>query len=66
MMSRHEIQLLEAARGAVERGTSLEDWMAEAWNAFMEARPGLREQLADLQLRAQLEELRTAGRIGEA
>jgi hypothetical protein len=59
-------QLLEAARAAAAIGTSLEDWMAEAWNAFMEARPGLRVQLADLQLLAQLEELRTSGRIGEA
>ncbi len=59
-------QLLEAARSAASVGTSLEDFMAEAWNAFMEARPGLREQLADLQLLAQLEELRGSGRIGEA
>ncbi len=59
-------QLLEAARAAASVGTSLEDFMAEAWNAFMEARPGLREQLADLQLLAQLEELRGSGRIGEA
>jgi len=58
--------LIDAARAAATSGTSLEDWMAEAWNAFMEARPGLREQLADLQLLAQLEELRTSGRIGNA
>jgi hypothetical protein len=61
-----EQTLLDAARVAAANGQSLEDWMAEAWNAFMEARPGLREQLADLQLLAQLEELRGSGRIGNA
>ena len=37
-----------------------------AWAAYLDARPGMREHLEDLQLRAQLEELRRDGRIGLA
>lgn len=37
-----------------------------AWAAYMDARPGMREQLEELQLRAQLEALRRDGRIGLA
>jgi len=37
-----------------------------AWAAYLDARPGMREHLEDLQLKAQLEELRRDGRIGLA
>jgi hypothetical protein len=37
-----------------------------AWAAYLEARPGMKEHLEELHLRAQLEELRKEGRIGLA
>lgn len=37
-----------------------------AWAAYLDARPGMREHLEDLQLRQQLDELRRDGRIGLA
>ena len=37
-----------------------------AWTAYLDARPGMREHLEELHLRAQLEELRKEGRIGLA
>jgi len=40
--------------------------MKGAWSAYIDARPGLREQLEEMQLKNQLDELRKAGRIGEA
>jgi hypothetical protein len=37
-----------------------------AWAAYLDARPGMREHLEELHLRAQLEELRKDGRMGVA
>ena len=37
-----------------------------AWAAYLAARPGMREHLAELQLRAELDQLRKEGRIGLA
>jgi hypothetical protein len=58
--------LAQAAALAARHGVDAEDFMRSAWSAYIDARPGLREQLEEAQLKNQLEELRQAGRIGEA
>ena len=40
--------------------------MSAAWNAYLDARPGLRQQLEDKQLKAQLRKLRKRGLVGQA
>ncbi|MCA9676383.1 MAG: hypothetical protein H6709_00320 [Kofleriaceae bacterium] len=55
-----------AARAAVDAGLDLDVFMQQAWNAFVEAQPGLREHLEYLQTLARLEELRQQGKIGQA
>ncbi len=37
-----------------------------AYKAYLDAHPGMKEHLEDLQLREQLEELRKSGMMGEA
>jgi hypothetical protein len=60
-------QLLQrAAALCSEHGVEVDAYMSGAWSAYVEARPGLREQLEEAQLREQLEELRKLGRLGEA
>lgn len=58
--------LVAAAESAAQAGVDLDAFMSNAWGAFMEARPGLREQIEHIQLLAQLESLRQAGRLGQA
>jgi hypothetical protein len=64
---REVVQLLrQAARLAAERGSESEQFMQAAWAACLEARPGLREEIADKELRAQLKKLRKRGLVGIA
>ena len=58
--------LAQAALLCVEHGLDVDVFMKNAWSAYVEARPGLREYLEELQLRNQLEELREAGLMGKA
>jgi hypothetical protein len=58
--------LTQAAILCVEHGADLDAFMKGAWAAYIEARPGLRDELEDLQLRQQLEELRKLDRIAKA
>ena len=58
--------LAQAAILCVEHGLDVDAFMKGAWSAYVEARPGLREHLEELQLREQLDELRKVGRVGEA
>jgi hypothetical protein len=58
--------LAQAAELCVENGLDVDTFMKGAWSAYIEARPGLRDYLEEMQLRNQLEELRKAGRLGEA
>jgi len=59
--------LLERAGAlAASLGVELDAWMKAAWSAYVDARPGLREHLEDMQLLAQLMALRQSGRIGQA
>lgn len=58
--------LAQAAILCVEHGLDVDTFMKGAWSAYVEARPGLREHLEELQLREQLDEMRKIGRVGEA
>jgi hypothetical protein len=58
--------LLRAATRAAEQDVDLDRFMSTAWHAYMEARPGLREQLEDLELAAQVEQLRKRGQLALA
>lgn len=61
------MQLLRrAAQLAAQRGAESERFMQAAWLACLDARPGLREELADKELRAQLKKLRKRGLVGAA
>lgn len=51
---------------AASMGLELDAWMRAAWSAYVDARPGLREHIEDMQLIAQISELRQNGRIGQA
>jgi hypothetical protein len=64
---RDVVQLLRrAAQLAAERGAETELFMQAAWTACLDARPGLREEIADKELRAQLKKLRKRGLIASA
>lgn len=64
---REVVQLLRrAAKLAAERATQTEPFMDAAWEACLEARPGLRQELEDKQLRAQLKKLRKRGLVAKA
>lgn len=58
--------LAEAAILCVENGVDVDAFMKGAWSAYVEARPGLRDYLEEIQLRNQLDELRKLDRIGKA
>ena len=58
--------LQRAASVAADENLDLDAFMKQAWQAFMEARPGLREHLEDMQLIAQIDAMRKAGKIGAA
>ena len=64
---REVVQLLErAAELAAERDVDSDLFMQAAWTACLDARPGLREQLEDKQLKSQLKKLRKRGLVGTA
>jgi hypothetical protein len=58
--------LRRAAELAAARGIESELFMQAAWSACLDARPGLREQIADKELRSQLKKLRKRGLVGAA
>ena len=58
--------LRKAAALAVQNGTSLEAFADAAWQAILEAKPGLREELELRAIAAQLGELRERGLVGSA
>jgi hypothetical protein len=61
------VQLLRrAAQLAAERDLDSELFMQAAWAACLDARPGLREQLEDKELRSQLKKLRKRGLVANA
>ena len=58
--------LRKAAALAVQNGTSLEAFADAAWQAILEAKPGLREELELRAIAAQLGELRERWLVGSA
>ena len=58
--------LAQAAALGAHHGVDADAFMKGAWAAYIDARPGLREELEEMQLKNQLEELRKLGRMGEA
>jgi hypothetical protein len=61
------VQLLQqAAALCIEHGIDVDAYMNGAWSAYVETRPGMRDQLEEAQLIAQLDELRKLGRLSQA
>ena len=58
--------LARAAKLCVEHEVEMDPFVRGAYSAYLDASPGLKERLAELELRAQLEEMRQAGRIASA
>lgn len=58
--------LAQAALLCSHNGVDMETFMKGAWSAYVESRPGLRDEIEELQIRGQLDELRKAGRLAEA
>lgn len=67
-MSRPALDTLlsRAATLAAERGMSSDTFMAAAWQAYLDAHPGMREQLEDKALRSELKKLRKRGLVASA
>jgi hypothetical protein len=55
-----------AASQAVREGVDLDDFMRFAWQSYMDAKPGLREQLEDLRISAEIAAMRQLGKVGLA
>ncbi len=58
--------LLRAAKLAADHGVPVEAFVQAAWSAYLDARPGLREELATKELVDELRELRRRGKLGTA
>lgn len=58
--------LRRAAQLAAEDGMASEDFMQAAWDSCLDARPGLRAELEDRELRSQLKKLRKRGLVARA
>ncbi len=58
--------LAKAAALCADNGVDLDAWMKGAWTAYMDARPGYREDLEEQALIGQLDEIRKAGRMAAA
>ena len=58
--------LARAAQVAAKDGVDSEAFVSAAYNAILDASPGMREELVDKELRKQLKTLRKQGLIGLA
>lgn len=58
--------LAKAAIMCVEQDIEVDTFMRGAWSAYVEARPGMRERLEELQLARHLAYMRHKGRLGAA
>ena len=61
-----DLHLQAAALAASSTGVNLDEFLRQAWSAYVDSRPGMREHLADAQLVHQIQELRAAGKVGLA
>jgi hypothetical protein len=59
-------ELARAAKAAAESGVDKEAFLRRAFKAFLDASPGLREELEDQRVVAEIAQLREAGRIAQA
>lgn len=58
--------MTQAAALCIAHGIDIDTYMGGAWSAYVEARPGMRAQLEEAQLRVQIDELRKLGRMASA
>ena len=58
--------LARAAKLSAENAVELDQFIRGGYAAYLEARPGMREEMADRALSEQIEELRRRGRIALA
>ncbi|NVB81999.1 MAG: hypothetical protein HOV81_26695 [Kofleriaceae bacterium] len=58
--------LTRAAELCVEHEIDVDPFVRGAYSAYLEAKPGMRERLEELQLIAQLDEMRRLGKIASA
>ena len=58
--------LAEAAAISVVHDVDGDAFVRGAWSAYLEARPGMREQLEELHLRSRLDKLRKSGLVPTA
>jgi len=58
--------LARAAELSVQQGLATDDFMNAAWNAHLDANPGMRQELIDRELRQQLKKLRRQGLMPQA
>jgi hypothetical protein len=61
-----EALLLRAAALCVDNNVDPDAFMHACWTACLDARPGMREQIVDMQLTAQVDNLRARGMVGDA
>jgi hypothetical protein len=67
MLSPELVELLmRAAQLAVEEGLDHEDFMRGAWVSYIESRPDFRAKLIEMQVMAELDEMRRSGRVPDA
>lgn len=66
LLSSIQAGLRAGVDAAAALGMPLDEFMSLAFRTFVDARPGLREHLAEAQLVQELAQLRTQGRIGQA
>ncbi len=65
-LSELEALLAHAADLSARHDLPKEAFMAAAWNAYLTARPGLREELEERELKSQLKKLRKQGLLAQA
>ena len=58
--------LARAAKLCADNGAEMDSFVSGAASAYLEARPGMREYLEEMELRATLEKMRERGRIATA
>ena len=61
-----EAALAEAARLTLDDEISLDDFVSAAWSAYVDARPGMRERLEEVQLDRRVAQMRKLGKVAQA
>jgi hypothetical protein len=64
--SRLDRHLAQAAKLAAEHGVPPDVFTAAGWHAYLHASPAFAQQIEQLQLMANVEELRNSGRLAKA